>query len=201
MVAECLAVLGLPLGVPIPPPVDMFNHEDPELQAVLHRTEPGPVNLERLRELTVSRNQKYPRWGFKLPMALNSLPLLEEELRHPAFVLVMRDVVGIACRESIATALDITVAMRQAILWQQRIIDFVAESASPCLLISYEKALQFPELVAVTLARWAGLDASPEWCRLAATSISANRERYLLGVQHQCETLAVSQPHTWNHNE
>jgi hypothetical protein len=78
MVAECLAVLGFPMGVPVPPPPPMINFEDPEFQGVLHRTEPGPVDLGRLRELVATRNQQHPRWGFKLPMALNSLALLPE---------------------------------------------------------------------------------------------------------------------------
>jgi hypothetical protein len=197
MVAECLGVLGLPIGVPIPAPPEMFNYEDPEIQAVLHCIEPGPVDLPRLRELVALRNQNYPLWGFKLPMALNSLPLLEMELRSPAFVLVMRDVVAIASRECIATGVDVTDAMRRAMVWQHTIVEFAATSASPCLLVSYEKALQFPEIVATTLARWTGLDASPEACRRAAASIVANRDGYLRGVRQQCDASAVRQPRRW----
>lgn len=78
MVAEGLSVFGFPLGIPIPPPMDMFNYEDPELQRLLHLTEPGPVDLDGLRQLIALRNMKYSCWGFKLPMALNSLPLLEK---------------------------------------------------------------------------------------------------------------------------
>lgn len=194
MVAECLGVLGLPIGVPIPTPPEMFNYEDPELQAILHCIDPMPVDLTRLREVVASRNQKHSHWGFKLPTALNSLPLLEAELRCPAFVLVMRDLVAIASREYIAMAQDVIRAMHQALVWQQRMIDFAAISASPCLLISYEKALRFPELAVKTLARWAGLNVSPEAHSRAAHCITANRESYLRGVRYQCDALAVPAP-------
>jgi hypothetical protein len=197
MVAECLGTLGLPLGVPIPAPPELFNYEDLELQAVLHRTEPGPVDLLRLRELAAARNRKYLRWGFKLPMALNSLPLLEQELRSPTFVLVVRDVVAIASRECIAGAVDVLAAIDQATVWHQRMIHFAATSMSPCLLISYEKALQFPGLLAAALARWAGMEASPEDCHRAESCITANRDGYLRGVHYQCEAMAVPPPQTW----
>src|SRR5205814_4575450 len=107
------------------------------------------------------------------------------------------DVVAVASRECIATALDVTTAILQAIMWQRRMIEFVATSSSPCLLISYEKALQFPELVAATLARWTGLDASPEECRRASSCIDANREGYLRGVRYQCDAMSVPRPQTW----
>jgi hypothetical protein len=197
MAAECLGLLGLPMGVPIPPPLEMFNYEDPEMQEVLHCVDPKPIDLERLRELVTIRNEKHRQWGFKLPTALNSLALLEQELRRPAFVLVMRDLVAIASRERIAMGYDIIAAMRQALIWQLRMIDFVDTSSSPCLLISYEKALQFPERAVNALGRWAGLDVTPEAYARAERCISANRESYLDGVRYQCAELSVPPPPKW----
>jgi len=194
MVAECLGILGLPIGVPVPAPLEMFNYEDPEFQELLHCAGPRPVDVERLRAVAASRNQKHPQWGFKLPAALNSLPLLERELRRPAFVFVLRDLVAIASRECIAAGADAIAAMRQALVWQQRMIEFAAISSSPCLLVSYEKALQFPELTVKTLAQWAGLNVSPEAYSRATQCIAANRESYLRGVRYQCDAQAVPPP-------
>lgn len=197
MVAECLGVLGLPIGVPIPAPPEMFNYEDPELQAVLHRAEPGQVDLPQLRKLIAIRNELYFRWGFKLPMALNSLSLLESELRHPAFVIVMRDVVATASRENIATAVDFPAALRQAMSWQQRLLDFFAVTTSPCLLVSYEKALQLADLTTAVLAHWAGVEANPEECRRAANHIQPNSEAYLRGVRYQCDAFGIPSARAW----
>jgi hypothetical protein len=125
---------------------------------------------------------------------LNSLPLLEQESRGPALVLVLRDALAVAARECIAMGTELTAAMQQSIVRQTRMVDFAAASSSPCLLVSYEKALQFPDLVAAALAGWAGLQASAEQCRQAAAHVVANQESYLRGVRNQCDLSGVPQP-------
>ena len=64
---------------------------------------------------------------------------------------------------------------RRTLIWQERMIDFVESSAARCLLLSYEKALQFPQITAGTLASWCGLETSEERLGQAAATIEANR--------------------------
>lgn len=106
MVAGCVGTLGVPIGVSIPAGEESYNLEDPEFQSVLHRESPGEIDLAALRALIVRRNSAHQVWGFKLPMALNSLPILEQELRNPRFVLVFRDPLAVSSHEVISVGLD-----------------------------------------------------------------------------------------------
>ena len=183
MVAECLAALGVPLGIPVPPPLEQFNFEDVEFQKLLHMESPTDVDLPALRALIERRNTDHAVWGFKLPMALNSLPLLERELRNPQFVLVFRDVVAISSREVVSVGIDAIHAMRRALVWQERMLDFVESSNARCLMLSYEKALQFPDVMVGLLASWCGLDVSDGRLKQACSAVEANRSPYLKAVR------------------
>lgn len=194
MIAECLAILGVPMGVTVPPPRDYFNYEDREFQRLLHVEESDMVDSDRLRELIRQRNQGHPVWGFKLPLAVNSLPLLERELRNPRFILVFRDVVAISSRETIAAGIDGIQGLRRALIWQGRMVDFVASSTSPCFLLSYEKALQFPELLLENLLSWCGLSTDGSGLEQARASIAANSVEYLRGVRYQCDAFRIPAP-------
>ncbi|MBZ5633876.1 MAG: hypothetical protein LAO55_12205 [Acidobacteriia bacterium] len=182
MLAECLATLGLPMGIPVPPPVEQFNFEDLEFQKLLQMESPGEIDMPGLRALILSRNTDRAVWGFKLPMALNSLPVLEQELRNPQFILVFRDVVAVSSREVVSVGFDAMHAMRRALVWQERMLDFVENSRLRCLLISYEKALQFPDIALDLLISWCGLEVSGNVRDKARATMEANREPYLRAV-------------------
>lgn len=194
MIAEALAILGLPMGVTIPPPQDYFNYEDPEFQGALHAEEPEMVDTGRLRELVDRRNRAYSVWGFKLPMAINSLGLLERELRNPRFIFVFRDLVAISSRETIAAGIDGLDGLRRALKWQGRMVDFLGGSSSPCLLLSYEKGLQFPKLLLESLLGWCGLPTEGPKFDEACASVTANSAEYLRGVRYQCDAYHVPAP-------
>ncbi len=49
-------------------------------------------------------------------MALNSLAILERELRNPRFILVLRDAVAVAAREVVAMGTEAMGAMRRALI-------------------------------------------------------------------------------------
>jgi len=182
MVAEVLATLGVPMGIPVPPPVEQFNFEDPEFQTLLHMESPGEVDLASLRALVLQRNLDHAVWGFKLPTALNSLAILEQELRNPQFILVFRDVVAVSSREVVSVGFDATHAMRRALVWQERMLDFVETSGAKCLLISYEKALQFPDIALDLLISWCGLEPPRTLRDKGRATMEANRPAYLRAV-------------------
>ena len=183
MVAECLRTLGLPIGVTGPATGPRFNLEDPEFQTLLGRESPGDIDLQSLRALVLRRNLENRVWGFKLPMALNSLPILEQELRNAQFILIFRDAIAVSSREVVAVGIEAIDAMRRTLVWQERMIDFVESSSAGCMLLSYEKALQFPQITAGMLANWCGLEVSEERLSQAAATIEANRTSYLRAVR------------------
>ena len=193
-IAACLAMMGVPMGVPVPPPVHEYNYEDPAFIQMLHMETPRDIDLHGLRDLISQRNGTHAVWGFKLPMALHSLPVLQRELRNPAFVFAFRDPVAVSCREMIATGADAVSAIYRALGWQRVIVEFIASSGAPCLVISYEKALQFPKSLVKTLSRWAGLTCDETVLGRAAAIIAANNGDYLQGVRFQCDYFGVPVP-------
>lgn len=177
MAAWCLSTLGLPMGMPPFPP--RHNFEDPAFAELLHFEEPRQIDLPRLRDLIQQRNQAHRIWGFKLPLALNSLGVLERELRNPRFLLMFRDVVAVASREVMAIGLEATQAMLRGLAWQRRMIEFSASRSAPCMLVSYEKALQFPANFVDVTAHWCGLTISAEQREQACQVIQANNPVYV----------------------
>jgi hypothetical protein len=83
----------------------------------------------------------------------------------------------------VAVGIEAVDAMRRTLVWHERMIDFVESSGAGCLLLSYEKSLQFPQITAGMLANWCGLEASEERIGQAAATIEANRTSYLRAVR------------------
>jgi hypothetical protein len=72
--------------------------------------------------------------------------------------------------------------MRRALVWYERVVDFVESSGARCLLISYEKALQFPDITLDLLISWCGLEISGPVRQRARATVEANRSPYLHAV-------------------
>lgn len=187
MAAQCLALMGVPMGVKLPPP--RHNFEDKAFQALLQMEEPGPIDMPRLRDLIKSRNDAHPVWGFKLPMAINSLPVLDRELRNPRYILVFRDVVAVGSREVMSAGIEALFAMRRGLALQARMLKFSETSNSPCMLMSYEKALLAPATVVDQITRWCGLTPTEQQREQACSVVRPDDPIYV-----SREDLTETQP-------
>jgi hypothetical protein len=170
MVAKVLAWLGVPMGVPTTEPV-VLNYEDPDFVTLLHLTSQGNVDRVRLKELIAARNKVHPVWGFKVPMAIMTIRLLESELRHPYFIFVFRDLLAAALRSKLASEADVLVSLRLYGALYGQIWNFLEHTNSPCMLASYEKAIRNPDLFTGKVAEFTGMDT--EKIRLAAAQVQA----------------------------
>jgi hypothetical protein len=168
MVARALACLDIAMGVPKAP--IKANYEDPEFVDILHTSVVGNVDISRLRTLIAKRNDDRAVWGFKVPMAIISVRVLESELRNPHFVFVFRDLLASAMRNKISTDVDLPDVRPLDLLASIRIYhqlygqlwNFLGSTQSPCFLVSYEKAILNPELFVSCLARFVGRDIDSE---------------------------------------
>lgn len=195
MVARVLAFLGVPMGVPVPAPVELVNYEDPEFVRILHVDFNSDASKAKLGALVQERNSTYPLWGFKLPMALNSLRLLNGALRNPYFIFVFRDPLAIALRESIAVDLPLLSGLVNVANYYSSLSEFLTWTTAPCLLISYEKAVQHPNLFCDELVHFLHLNLSPRDVKIASEQIRPSHPEYLSRVVTARSELGLAPLH------
>jgi len=174
LVARGLHVLGLPMGVP--PGYSGTNFEDDDFLQILTAE---CVNTRRLDRLIALRNHHHACWGFKLPAALNHLPYLLRHTRNPQLICVFRDLLAIAVREHLAVGVDFEAAIDSVLSYQQKMLDFLRDTAVPCLLVSYEKALLNAPGFCQHLVHFAGLEADESLIDAAVLQINPNQPDYV----------------------
>ena len=175
MVAAMLAQLGVFMGEEL----TSDNLEDLQIQKLIRHYQP-----ERMRKEIGRRNKHHDVWGIKHPALFNHLPDLLDALRHPCWIVVVRDPVAITARKIQAgrvPAEEAEACMRTEISNYAKIIAFVADSQRPALFLSYEKCLLQPRQAALSLGAFAGVtdDALIE---RASASIVPDNPVYLASV-------------------
>jgi hypothetical protein len=157
MVAGVLAQLGVPMGDTI----DKDNIEDQSflghggvrsLFTDAQKQGARDEYLNKAREIIAARNRALNVWGWKDPICILYLPLIANALVNSHFIFVTRDPGAVAMREM----------LEERVIRKQRLFAFLGQSLGeyrscvdllvglkrPTLLVSYERALRFPEVLA-----------------------------------------------------
>lgn len=124
------------------------SHEDAEFHT---------HDVAKLGQLIATRNQEQDTWGWKYPHSVEYLDEVIGQLRNPHFLVVFRDLVGVA--QGFHRKHDIP--MREAIVEAQhryaKVVGFVSRCDYPLLSISYEKAVAQKEELVADLSAFCGL--------------------------------------------
>jgi adenosyl cobinamide kinase/adenosyl cobinamide phosphate guanylyltransferase len=171
LIAGLLREAGLFMGDYI---YEVVN-EDSQILEFLHSGDRG-----MLRRLIRDRNSSHSNWGFKIPN-LHAY-LLHQELRlfrNPHLVVITRDPVAVAIRNNLSEHVDQMEALKAAADAMQAMAYFISQARCPTLLLSYEKALAFPNVTIDSLIEFCGL-RSPEHVRNKLfAQVQPNRAEYL----------------------
>lgn len=133
-------------------------HEDREIMAALEQHD--RAELDRLIAL---RDARTAVWGFKAPVLTAYLrPADLARFRNPHLILVFRDPAAIAVRHAIAEHESPILTVREAANAMAGLLDLVLDSTVPALLLSYEKAILFPETVVDAVMRFCALPPAPD---------------------------------------
>ncbi len=147
LVALALARLGVFMGEKLP-----FTVEDPFLaNMVLER------DWEQLGPALRNRVDNCARTGWKFPQFLHhgeAYSLLPSSTR---LLLVFRDVAATAIRGTQANATAFRDEAQGALRYHQRMLELLEESPFPALVLSYEKLLLRPDLLAEGMGRFTGI--------------------------------------------
>jgi hypothetical protein len=176
MIAGIMHHLGISMGEKL-----LATYEDSRLSHLLLNGAFGELTSEIAR-----RNDEHMVWGWKypdLPM-LAVLPKLLEVLRNPHVVAVFRDVLSIANRNRVSAGTDLFLNLKAAAGYYTDLIDYLAESSVPALLISYEKAVQNPALVVEKVGQFAGV-AGKDVNRIL-TELALDKMKYLEATDNRC---------------
>lgn len=175
MLAQVLDRMGLFLGDKRDPMVV----EDTEILGALQASDRG-----QLDNIIANRNQRFLKWGFKVPNLHSFLTLKDERrFRNPRYVVVFRDPVAIARRNELSMQEDSAQAICSASENMAKLSSYVCALDGPALLISYEKALQNTEHVVEAVSTFCGLSPNSEQKAAALAAITPNDPAYIFATQ------------------
>jgi hypothetical protein len=179
MVAALLMEVGVWLGDHAYEPVN----EDAEINQMLRAQD-----FARLDALIARQNKATPLWGFKMPDLHLFLQHGEfERFRNPHLIVVHRDPVAVGVRNVLSEHTDGIQAYIDATSAMHSMAQFVRASRLPCLLLSYEKALLFPQVFLDNILSFCGITLNEERKAAALRHVQPNRALYVFTSQRAFE--------------
>jgi hypothetical protein len=137
-------------------------------------------HIDLLKTLIRQRNTKYPRWGFKAPDLHAFLRYQDLSLfRNPHLIVIYRDPVAVAIRNALSEHVGELDALVSASNGMHSLAQFVKMANCPLLLLSYEKALTFPNIAIDSLVDFCGLQLDDNTRNRMFLQVQPNRAEYL----------------------
>jgi hypothetical protein len=172
MVAGLLGAAGIWLGDHVYEPIN----EDAEITQILRARD-----FTRLDALIARRNGAGPIWGFKMPDLHHFIQHDEfERFRNPHLIVILRDPVAVAVRNVLSEQTDELQAFIETTSAMHSMAQFVRASRLPFLLLSYEKALLFPQVFVDSILSYCGITLEAQRRADLLRQIQPNRALYVL---------------------
>jgi len=144
--------------------------EDEEIGAALRSGDDGA-----LRRLIDERNATHGTWGFKIPQVHTDLSPKQLALfDHAHLIVTFR-----AVRNSLSEYKKAMTALRDAVGQLAGLVAYLDSVSAPSLLLSYEKALIFPEDFVDALLLFSGLPSDAALRARLVGIVEPNRKAYL----------------------
>lgn len=180
MVSKLLSEIGVDMGNS-----DNVVAEDTELANMLEKD----FSESKLKAYIEDRNAKSEIWGWKRPEAFRYRNRFVHQLKNPHFVFMFRDPLAIALREHISMNEPVLPRMKQTMKRYEAILKFAESCGQPCLLVSYEKAIQAPEELIDQLADFTGTNPSGKDISKAVSLVNPNDQSYLTSTTKSRQRL------------
>jgi hypothetical protein len=170
MLAGALAKLGVFMGERAYPPV----YEDVGLSEAFEEKD-----YRQVSRIASAYNKSYPRWGWKRPSAIAYLDDVERLLPEPSYVFIFKDIFSIAQRNSISMLSEFLPVMERVLDQYSLALKFLRENTPPALMVSYDKAVSYPDHLIDTLIHTYKINATEEQRAQAIEFIRPNPKDYL----------------------
>jgi hypothetical protein len=130
------------------------------------------------------RDAEHRDWGFKIPNIHVFLRCADlSRFRNPHLVLIFRDPLAVAVRNGISEYFEQSTALSDTVVALRSLVAFVENTTCPSLMMSYEKALIFPEDFVDALTSFCGLDPDRDERSRMVDLVRPNSESYLRGAR------------------
>lgn len=164
MVAGVLRALGVDLGHA------GLNHEDNRFLG---------DDPDKLRRAIGERDSELDVWGFKAPEATMQLDVLEESLRNPFYIAVMRNIAAVIDSWMERGAKDPAAVMHRTLRYYNRIGRLARETDAPLLIVNYERAAINPAEFVDSVIAFSRISVSDEMREKAIGMITGDGGGYL----------------------
>lgn len=169
-----VAAILLDLGVFMGDRIDGAVFEDVEFAAAMESGQ-----RDALSQIISQRNTRHRLWGFKRPEAYKHLDRLCAACRNPRIIVMFRDILAIAVRNSIAVQLDPIQSLPRLLSDYEALLGALERVRVPMLLLSYEKCVQFPVETVKEIASFAGIEITDQVVNEAAALVENGNPRYV----------------------
>ncbi|MEM8650225.1 MAG: hypothetical protein AAGF54_06820 [Pseudomonadota bacterium] len=166
MVSKMISSAGIFMGVS----ENDVIHEDIGLSVAFENND-----AETYRRLIGARNAKHTVWGFKRPLILRKYHEMESALRNVRYVVIYRDPLAVAMRNQLSLGMNMTDSLSVFSNQFASMLEPVAKSSRPTLLLSYEKFLLKPRVMSGALANFIG---RPEMADVIRSHVRPNDKSY-----------------------
>jgi hypothetical protein len=181
LVAALLQLAGLFIGDDI----NDIVYQDEEFFRAL-----AAGDVRALLSLIKARNASHKTWGFKYPMLWRAMTAKQLALfDSPRVIITFRDPVSIAVRTSLSEYQDPMHALRDSVTELAALVSFIGDLNCPYLLLSYEKALTFPDDFIDALLQFCDMPSDTALHSRLRGAIELNRTRYLLSARRRFDGL------------
>jgi len=163
--------LGIPLGKRRP------RYEDRKLRYLLLGNEPdeGHVKLEAAIR---KREAAHEVWGWKLPAISRHFDLVDGLVRRPIYVMVFKEPVSVAMRRANTRNPAVLTTMRNTMLFNLRMLDFLDNTKRECVLVSYDRAIRNQAAFVRDLAEIAGVSVTDARIAEIVEAVKADNDKY-----------------------
>jgi hypothetical protein len=178
MVAQILHDLGIFMG-------QGFNstYQDDAMNQISRALFHGHIDINNpvIEQVLRQRDHRFAIWGWKFPTHV--FETIYEKARNPHVIVVFRDPVAIATRESVSQAYNVEPCFQRALEQIANLGRFVSSTAYPCLGVSYERGLIRKAELVDELVEFAGITASKDLRQHAAQRAQPGSIQYLNDTQ------------------
>lgn len=181
MVAALLQRAGLFIGGEI----NDIVYQDEEFFRAL-----AAGDVQALQSLIEARNASHQSWGFKYPMLWRAMTATQLGMfDSPRLIITFRDPVSMAVRTSLSEYQDPMRALRDSVSELAALMSFISDLTCPYLLLSYEKALTFPDDCIDALLRFCDIPLDAALHGRLRAAIELNRPRYMQSARRRFDGL------------
>lgn len=131
------------------------------------------------KQIASEYGEKHPRWGWKRPSSIEYLDDVDSVLGSPAYVFIYKDILSIAQRNAISMLSDILPGMEVALRKYGMSLEFLRKNNPYAMLVSYDKAVAYPESFVLSLIKFCRLSPSEQQINDAVAFITPNPAEYL----------------------